>query len=490
MSFASQAPFWPKVDVTDAQGRVDIAGIPVDFSVALMSHDIRFAQQDLVIKPLARGASQDTRITLVLEPAQIIEGRVLAEDTGQPIPNAIVTAMTQTEHGATDRDGFTAKFQADAQGRFKINPVAGDGYILAAIPTGGEPYLILQQELIWKKGAITTHRDIKLSRGVSIQGKVTDLTTGEPIAGAAIEFIPGTFRPEILCEYEAIVASKQDGSFQINVIPGKGYLRVFSPKPGYVVEEIGSHQLETNKPGGWRVHAQKIIPYDVKRDGPPIVLSAQFRPGITIKGRVTGPKDEPIPQGEIIGAPENNPSNPCFPISTLQFRDGQFELHGLDPAKTTRVWLIDDDHKWGTTIDLAAREAGKDITIKLQPCGQAKARFIGPDGKPIPGYQPDLEFIVKDGPHTQSANPQDQAQLAAEAQSIDQVDRVHYADKPKTDSTGRIAFPALIPGAHYRINDLSTAEDPTKGVQVRKDFGVRPGETLELGDILIEKPKP
>ncbi len=59
---------------------------------------------------------------------------------------------------------------------------------------------------------------------------------------------------------------------------------------------------------------------------------------------------------------------------------------------------------------------------------------------------------------------------------------------PKTDAEGRITLPALIPGALYRITDFSTAKDDAKGPQVRKDFTVKPGETLDLGDILIEKP--
>ena len=62
-------------------------------------------------------------------------------------------------------------------------------------------------------------------------------------------------------------------------------------------------------------------------------------------------------------------------------------------------------------------------------------------------------------------------------------------ERPITDADGRITLPALIPGALYRISDCSTMNDRDKGVQVRKDFTVKPGETLDLGDILIENPK-
>jgi hypothetical protein len=41
----------------------------------------------------------------------------------------------------------------------------------------------------------------------------------------------------------------------------------------------------------------------------------------------------------------------------------------------------------------------------------------------------------------------------------------------------------------YRISDYSTVNDRQKGVQVRKDFTVQPGETLDLGDIFIENPQ-
>jgi DNA-directed RNA polymerase specialized sigma24 family protein len=62
------------------------------------------------------------------------------------------------------------------------------------------------------------------------------------------------------------------------------------------------------------------------------------------------------------------------------------------------------------------------------------------------------------------------------------------AKAPAADAHGRIVFPALIPGATYRISDQTTARTPD-GPQLRREFTAAPGETLDLGDILIEKPE-
>ena len=82
------------------------------------------------------------------------------------------------------------------------------------------------------------------------------------------------------------------------------------------------------------------------------------------------------------------------------------------------------------------------------------------------------------------------AQLAADLAFMANVDPKHYSNQngPSTNAEGRITLPALIPGASYRVSDYSTMNVENKGVQVRKDFTVRPGEISDLGDILIEKP--
>ena len=66
------------------------------------------------------------------------------------------------------------------------------------------------------------------------------------------------------------------------------------------------------------------------------------------------------------------------------------------------------------------------------------------------------------------------------------IDPINYEPNPVSDAQGRITFPALIPGASYRIVDRTPFRGP-EGPQVRKEFTVKRGVMMELGDILIEK---
>ena len=109
-----------------------------------------------------------------------------------------------------------------------------------------------------------------------------------------------------------------------------------------------------------------------------------LRPGKTIKGRVVGPNDETVEHAMIISTLHIEHFHLIWRGDfTLHARDGLFELHGLDPEKPTRVSFLDADHQWGATVEISAKQAGEDLLVRLQPCGQAKARFVGPDGKPV-----------------------------------------------------------------------------------------------------------
>ncbi len=476
---------WPRPVTTDQEGRFTLVGIGRDLTVSLEARDLRFARQAIRVQTDAGQGPKEA--TLALQPATIIEGRVLAADTGESIPGAVVeVTASQGEFGGMQ----ATRFLADDRGRFTANPLAGNYFRLSAYPPDGQPYLVPEVRFAWTKGAVKRVMDVKLPRGVLIRGKVTVGEAGEPMSGASVQYIAAKRPDNILGGWQTVVASKDGGLYQIVVPPGKGYLFVYGPTADYVLESIGGRTIHNGQPGGERHYAHDIIPYEVQAADPPHEIHSALRPGKTVKGRLVGPGGQTVDKAEIIAILHFN----YFHIKwrgdlTVHARDGAFELHGLDPEKATRVSFLDADHEWGATLDLSGKQAGEDLTIRLQPCGQAKARFVGPGGKPLARQSPHLELVATPGPAAFSRSKQDQAELAADSVVANNLDRKHYWNGRFTDAKGRITLPDLIPGARYRIIDWSTSNVESKGVQPRKDFTVKPGETLDLGDILIEKPQ-
>jgi RNA polymerase sigma factor (sigma-70 family) len=478
---------WPRPLTTDNDGKITLGGLGSGTTACLEVSDLPYARQEFYVESGKSLPGKET--TLALRPGRIIEGRVLAADTGQPIPNAIVSAETfvESEHA---RGFFTSKFRVDKDGRFIMNPIAGEKYTLGAFPTGGEPYLIQQDEFTFNKAQIKATRDITLRRGVLIRGKVNDAATGRPLAASSIQYIPVGGNDRVLSGWQAIVASDDAGSFHIAVSAGKGHLLVFGPTGDYVLSEIGSSRLYSDRPGGQRYRAHAIIPYEVKAGDAPHDVAAVLRPGVTIKGRVEGPDGQTITEASIITTLYIEAFNPSWRGDfQVPVRDDRFELHGLAPDASARIYILDSEHECGATVDVSGKAAGEDLTIRLQPCGKAVARFVGPDRKPLVGFQPHLEFVATPGPSPYRLSEQDRDALTADADFASQVDRKHHSFDQRTDADGRFSMIALVPGALYRIMDRSTINEAKKGAPVPKDFTVKAGETLDLGDILIEKPQ-
>jgi hypothetical protein len=484
----TQAPrelrVWPKPITTDAQGRFRLNGIGSDLTVGLSVRDRRFADQWLTIKTDGRDAPKE--ITLALQPATIVAGRVVGADSSQPMPGALVEVSSSQDPMLLSG----SRFRADDQGRFTANVAPGRYYRIQAFPPEGQPYLISEQEFEWTKGAVKKVVDVMVARGVLIQGKVTEQGTGRALAGASVQYISRNPRGNPSGWSDTVVASNDSGAFRIAVPPGKGYLFVFGPTSDYTLEAIGSRIVELGQPGGERYYAHRIISYEVKAGDGPHEIDAALRPGKTIKGRVVGPEDQTVDHATIITTLHIEHFHLVWRGDlTLHARDGRFELHGLDPEKPARVWFLDSDHEWGATAEISARQAGEEVTIRLQPCGKARARLVGPDGKPVVRVFPHFELVGTPGLSKGDRHKDSQASLAADAAYLPNLDRQHYWKAPLTDLDGRITLPDLVPGALYRISDYSTVNVPDTGVQVRKDFTVKPGETLELGDILVEKPR-
>ncbi len=120
----------------------------------------------------------------------------------------------------------------------------------------------------------------------------------------------------------------------------------------------------------------------------------------------------------------------------------------------------------------------KSPTVVLLPCGEASATITDDSGKPLVGYFPRLDMVVTPGPDRFEAAAQDPDVLAGDAAYVVNIDRTNYQKAAASDDQGRITYPALIPGARYRIITYE------KGIAINlKEFVAESGKTLELGKI-------
>jgi hypothetical protein len=166
-------------------------------------------------------------------------------------------------------------------------------------------------------------------------------------------------------------------------------------------------------------------------------------------------------------------------------------LHGLDPNPAIEVpaFFLDPERKLGATARFSGRlKADGAATVRLEPCGTARARLVTSDGKPLDRYDARALALLVVTPGPLQTRRGENGPLFAEEASVVSLDPVNYGSNFQSDAQGRLTLPALIPGATYRVEDFTPAfggDDPA----IRKEFTVKPGETIDLGDIVIARPQ-
>ena len=286
-----------------------------------------------------------------------------------------------------------------------------------------------------------------------------------------------------------------DGSYELAAPPGAGHLAVLAPTEDYVLREIGNREFATGRPGGKRIYSHSFLACDPQPGGTGLNVNIALRRGMTILGRLIGPDEKPVKDVWIIGRAALGQSASAVRMWQGRYHrtatNGRLELQGLDSEAVLPTYFLEPKRRLGATAHFSGKSAaGGPTTVRLEPCGTATARLVDGHGQPIDGHGEELliSMIITPGPDRTSRDPADANRLVAEADFVDTIDPINYAKAPVSDVQGRITFPALIPGASYRITDRTTVLDPS-GPQVRKDFTVKPGETLDLGDIVIQKPR-
>lgn len=488
---------WPQATTTDAKGSFAIRHSPAaHFFFLVVAGTDQIASQSLRInagapepqenqnaayRALFKDVKPNAETVFAVAPAQIFEGVVRYADTGEPAPHARLTIWSSQQEGRGSSSGLAGK--ADAHGRYRINPYPGVRFGVTAYPPDGAPYLTRKvRDIIRKAGARVKQVDVTLPRGSIVRGRVVESGAKTPVPRAVIQYIPEkqnnpNATDDVVTGWEGIQLSGDDGAFEIAVLPGPGTLLVNGPEGKFVMQVIGSRQLDRGIAGGQRNYAHAILHVNPETNSDPLDLTIELRRGATISGRIVNAAGEPVDQALVLTRLSMNPSDLTwrgFPVEAL---GGRFELSGLAEGIEYPVYFLDAKNRLGATVMVKADD--KSPTVTLLPCGQASATIIDDSGKPMVGYFPWLDMVLTPGPDRFETAADAPGVLAGDTAYVLNIDRTNYQNATNSDEQGRITYPALIPGGRYRIITYE------KGIAINlKEFVAESGKTLELGKIV------
>ncbi|HUP79070.1 MAG TPA: carboxypeptidase-like regulatory domain-containing protein, partial [Pirellula sp.] len=498
---------------TDGGGMLTIPHIPTDHGVSLrVLGNERFAPQfvslntgeseerpknDGTYRGLIKNMKSGEVGTIPLAPAQFFEGVVLLGDSDKPAANARIGmwASQQAPIGSM----ISIFDQTDAQGRFRLNPYPGVRFGINAYPPNGSAYHPRQLEnLKWESGDASKKIIVRLPQAVLAQGSVIDAKTGKPLSGVSVQYHPDSIHNTMINEdvvtgWNAIQKSDTDGKFRITVFPGPGTLLFHAASDSnYILHEMGEREMDGSSGTGRRNYAhmfQKIDPpkpessaSDLKGTMEPLTIKLQS--GGTVTAKLVDGNGTIIEQAFVVSRLKITHNPPWWRGSSVHAYNGIAELKGLRQGEKYPVFIVDSGLKLGASAMIGLHDPWP--TIELNPCGSAKARFLDPNGKPIPAdVGIGLQIVVTPGAPKNDMKAWRRGETIADEDfysNIAQAAQDRYR-KSVTNANGEVFYPALIPGATYRIA-ISNKDDQIK----LYEFVAQSGIEHDMGDIVIDEP--
>jgi RNA polymerase sigma factor (sigma-70 family) len=464
---------WPAAVTTDRSGRFVLHGVGRQRAALVEVRGEGIGSRSFHVD--AQGGQRRDIGARSVEPAHLLEGTVCCADTDKPVAHAHLECVVRHAAGI-------AHARADARGRFRLIPPAGDALTVRAWAPDGQPYVMLQKEIAWPRAAVRQIINFTLPRGVLVRGRVVETAAGAPVADASVQFYPRLVdnpyrKEEIVDGPAAAVLSGADGTFEIAVPPGPSHLLVKAPTADYVHQAVDSNKVHYGRPGGQHWYPDGLAALDLKPGAASPEIKIRVRRGVTVRGRLVGPDGKPVARAMLACRLRITPFEWHWRWSA-EVRGGHFELHGCDRDRTYEAYFVDDEHLLGAVAQLAAKDAHKGpVVVRMVPCGSATARLLDREGKPAARQSLGLVLILTAGVQP-SPEALGRGLLYAEEEFAGNLAWRYYRNLA-SDAHGRVRLPALIPGATYRVFS------PAGLAPLGKDFTVASGRTTNLGDVPI-----
>jgi hypothetical protein len=350
-----------------------------------------------------------------------------------------------------------------------------------------------------------------------VTGRVLD-PRGEPVPGAmvaahAANVDPGP--PIYLVWQIPIGEARSDGSGRFRIDAPRTsssyhqYFGAFALAPGYGVDWVDLDPDDDRRAADISLRPERVI------HGRLFDLQGRPVPDVIVK--VSSIRSEPGPapapsrrRSDVVsfGRPWRVNDHLASPRPVTTDAEGRFTLRGVGRglhaaliARHPRFALqrieVDTDDASGSTTVTAALPPPQVINVRVtyadtgQPAPHVPLRVTASQGRigVLDEAETDAEgrCRVNSWPadrvyNIQAYPPEGQPYLTTRGR----VEWPKGSNEMASDAEGRLALPVLIPGATYRFLDFPAGREAAP--LVRKEFSVKPGETLDLGDILIERP--
>jgi hypothetical protein len=453
-------PWFPAMK-TDAAGRFQLRGVGQAQSVFVQWRDSRFQSQRLELWSTEAHWSGREAVLKLLPPLPgSIRGRVTFKGTGKPAAGVIVRMRGNTTK--TDGDGRfrlkpdweirtfltlgtsgpASEYVTQYIGWVEVDAPAGTAYLGSR---GNAAEAALLSRVPNRDGTFggpfgSVDLKIALPRGLVVRGHVLEAGTNKGISGASVSFNGKEAR------------SGPDGAFSLTTAAGSGHLIVKAAADYAPVKTMIRPEL--------MAFAHAVVRVNVKEGTDPKPMKISLRRGMVVRGKLTGPDGQPVQGAVLISRLMiDRAMNLLFqipsPVPSIPVR-ADFELRGCDPEKPYPVIFFQEQKSWGALVQVSGKQAGKPLEVRLQPCGAARARFLGADGRPLTGRRTAADLLM----------------VLAAGDTAGWSGFIEHSNIRKdweTDAQGRITWRDLVPGVTYRVGN--------------RDFTVKSGELLDLGDV-------
>jgi hypothetical protein len=438
------------------------------------------------------GAPEPT--TIRLAGPRLLTGRIIAQDTRQPLSGARVaivvgvdrnmlnyyTELVNAADGLPTVPSVELIAQADAEGRYRMRLPVATTYQMICYPPNGSAHVGTRSHFTWTDGQTTLERNAILPPGVEVQGMVVE-EDGRPIAGASPTNPPRIRTSSQQNRYLSDTArlSGPDGRFRLIVPTRPTILSVIGPTADYQLDNYEYQRCPQCGKDHLRTVEHARIPLDHSTPSWLRSVRVTLRRGQPVEGRAVGPDGEPIRQGIVVCRTIAHPLRQSMPRN-LPIRDGVFRLPGCIPGRVYPVLLLDAENGLATTTELRLPyESEPPLIVRLAKCGSAAMRLVDDAGKPLAGERMMLYFWLPDD-RSAELDAEDSAPLSTAVESA-WIDPRHFLPGPATDQDGRLNLPGIIPGLKYTAQYAA----PGKRTANTKPFRLTPGQALQLQELQI-----